>query len=88
MTYEEFWVAQVRARARVFAHVYSKLQSLIKGRTREGYTHGFYEEDQIKDWNCVKEIIHESDTIKVVVKAKSYPPKGNKHLAIYFCIKR
>lgn len=89
MTYEELWAAQVRTRARGFAHVYSTLQHLIKSRTKAGHIHGYYKEDCIPGgdylWN--KRIRHESDTIKVTIVIQAYPP-NNRSLSIHFCTKR
>lgn len=89
-SYEELYVAQVRTKARAFAHVYSKLQQLIKERTKAGYIHGYYQEDCIPggDYIWGTAIEHNSDTIKVSVKTTPYPPKGNRMLQIHFVTKR
>lgn len=90
MTYEELWSAQVRTKARAFAHMYSTLQHLIKSRTKAGYIHGYYEEDCLPggDYQWGKQIKHESDFIKVNITIHSYPPRGNRRLLIHFCTKR
>lgn len=89
MTYEELWTAQVRTKARTFAHVYSTLQHLIKSRTKAGYIHGYYKEDCIPgDYQWDKQIKHDSDSIKVNIAIHSYPPRGNHYLSIHFCTKR
>lgn len=88
-SYEELYVAQVRTKARAFAHVYSKLQQLIKERTKAGYIYGYYQEDCIPGgdyiWGTVIE--HNSDTIKVTAKTTPYPPRGNRMLQIHFVTK-
>ena len=90
MTYEELYGAQVRAKARAFAHIYSKLQHLIKERTKAGYIHGFYKEDCIQNGDYIwrTPIDYESDVIKVRVKTTPYPPNGNRMLFIHFITKR
>ncbi|UEN68820.1 gp24 [Shigella virus Moo19] len=90
MTYEELWAAQVRSKARAFAHVYSTLQHLIKSRTKAGHIHGYYKEDCIPDGDYLwdKRIRHESDIIKVNIAIHSYPPRGNRYLSIHFYTKR
>lgn len=86
MTYEELWAAQVRTKAAKFAYAYSKLQHLIKRRTMAGYIHGNFSEVQGDMWDF-KEIHHESDTIKVRMWVKRYPP-SNTEFRINFITKR
>ena len=90
MTYEELYVAQVRTKARAFAYIYSKLQHLIKERTKAGYIHGYYKEDCISggDYIWGTAIDHDSDSIKVSVKTTPYPPRGNRVMTIHFVTKR
>ncbi len=88
MTYEELWAAQVRTRARCFAHIYSRLQHLIKSRTKAGYIHGFYSDNEKDCLMQVSNLInHNSDTIKVAVSVVAYPP-NNRELRIHFITKR
>lgn len=90
MTYEELWSAQVRTKARAFAHIYSTLQHLIKSRTKAGYIHGYYIEDCLPggDYQWNKKIIHESDAIKVNIAVHINPVRGNRYLLIHFYAKR
>lgn len=40
MTYEDLWAAHVVKKARIRADIYNHLQSMIKSRTKAGYTNG------------------------------------------------
>lgn len=90
MTYEELWSAQVRTKARAFAHVYSTLQHLIKTRTKAGHIYGYYEEDckSNNDYQWDKKIKHESDSIKVSIAIYKNPVRNSRYLLIHFCTKR
>lgn len=86
MTYDDLWSAQVRTKARAFAHAYSTLQHLLKSRTKAGYIHGYFSEVN-NEMHGFKDIEHESDTIKLKVWVVPYPP-DNREFRIHFVTKR
>lgn len=69
MTYEELWVAQVRAKSLVRHDVYCALQNELKNRTQHGHISGFVKiPNRGKVWPYPKEgINHDSDCIYVHV---------------------
>lgn len=86
----ELHTAQVRTRARQFAHVYNKLQHLINSRTKAGHINGAYVEDVVDDqtaWRSL-DIKVDTDVIKVTIKCYCRPPQYDKKLVIHFATKR
>lgn len=87
---QELHSAQVRTRARNRAFIYTKLQQLIKSRTKAGYIHGVYDESPIPVEEFSGEINMRIDSpiIKVTARTMTYPPRGNSRIVIHFYTKR